>query len=300
MNNCNILVKRTMAYGDVLLTIPALRGLKEKNSNCKITFLSQSPYIEVIKGHPLINKIVTDEEEIAKDKYDLFYNFDLSYEKDFTMHIIDAYCQEADVKPSHKGTSIALNREHKDLAQFYLNKHDYISEQILIGLHSGGASWPCKLWGKENFKYVLEFFQEILGVRVIELGGRDCQPIGLDMNLIGKTSIKETAAVLKKCDLLLGIDSLPLHLAGAVDTPVVAVFGCTDPDKILPFNNISWGIQSDGECTGCRHWPPFPRTEARCIKDKIYCLEEINREKVIEGVWDMLLKTGKLKNKFKN
>jgi ADP-heptose:LPS heptosyltransferase len=296
MGNRSILVRREMARGDVLLTIPALRGLKEKYPNCRITFLSKEPYEETIKGHPLIDKIVTNEDKADENDYDLFFDFDLAYEKNFKIHIIDAYCQVANVEPSHKRTSIALNQQQRSFSKNYLAKNDFASEKILIGLHSGGVSWPCKLWGKENFKYVLEFFKENLEVRIIELGASDCQAIGLDMNLIGKTTVKETAAILEECDLLLCIDSLPLHLAGAVNTPVVAVFGCTDPDKILPFNDISLGIQSDGECTGCRHWPLFPKTEAKCIKNRIYCLEEVSREEVIEGVWNMLLKTSKLEN----
>lgn len=298
MNKLNILVKRERALGDVLLTIPAIRGLKEKYSGCRITFLTRRNSAEVISGNPLIDEIIFFEEnQVDYNNYDLF--FDLEYESRPYMHMVDAYCQVADVNPSSKELFIVLDQVEIEFAKNYLADYGYNSEQILIGLHSGGSSWPCKLWGLENFRYVLNFFKEKFGFRIVELGAGDCKPLGLDMNLIGQTSIKQAAAILKHCDLFLGVDSGLLHLAAAVKTPIVAVFGCTDPDKVLPFNGISLGIQSDGDCTGCRHWPPFSRTYAQCTRDRIYCLEEISREEVINGVWEVLLKTGRLANKMK-
>lgn len=296
MGKFNILVKRLGALGDVILTIPAIRGLKEKYPQCQISFLTFQNNGQIIQGHPLIDKIICPGKAIDYSKYDLF--FDLEYESRPYMHMIDAYCQGVGVKPSNKELSIVLRQPELDFAKNYLNDHHLQSDQILIGLHSGGSSWPCKLWGLDNFGYVLRFFQENFGFRIIELGAKDCQPLGLDMNLINQTSIKQAAAILKNCDLFLGVDSGLLHVAAAVNTPIVAVFGCTDPDKVLPFETISLGIQSQGKCTGCRHWPPFPRTFTRCSKERIFCLEEISRAEVIEGVWTILMRAGKLENKL--
>lgn len=296
MAKLNILIKRLGALGDVLLTIPAIRGLKERYPGCQITFLTYKNNGEIIKDHPLIDRIIFPSQKIDFHRYDLIFN--LEYESRPYMHMVDAYCQVAGVQPSSKELSIVLDRPELDFAKNYLGDHQITPNQILIGLHTGGSSWPCKLWGLENFRYVLNFFLENFPFRVVELGAKDCQPLGLDMNLIDQTSIKQTAAILNYCDLFLGIDSGLLHVAAAVKTPIVAVFGCTDPDKVLPFNPLSLGIQSRGICTGCRHWPPFPRTFAKCSKERIFCLEEVSREEVIEGVWTVLMRAGKLVGKL--
>ena len=56
------------------------------------------------------------------------------------------------------------------------------------------------------------------------------------LNLAGRTSIHESAAVIEQCDLFLGNDSGPMHIAAAMHTPVVAVFG--------PSNSRAWGPYS--------------------------------------------------------
>jgi heptosyltransferase-2 len=63
---------------------------------------------------------------------------------------------------------------------------------------------------------------------------------GRAVNVVGRTSIAETAALLAQCDLFVGNDSGPMHIAAAVGTPVVAVFG--------PSNIGAWGPYSpEGE-----------------------------------------------------
>jgi ADP-heptose:LPS heptosyltransferase len=59
-------------------------------------------------------------------------------------------------------------------------------------------------------------------------------------NLAGKTSLGELAAVLKKCSLLIGIDSAPMHIAVAVGTPTVTIFGPSSPTNWAPQGKSSF------------------------------------------------------------
>ena len=58
---------------------------------------------------------------------------------------------------------------------------------------------------------------------------------GSFVNLAGKTTLRELASVLAACDLLISGDSGPMHLAVAVGTPVVALFGATHPARHGPY-----------------------------------------------------------------
>jgi ADP-heptose:LPS heptosyltransferase len=60
-------------------------------------------------------------------------------------------------------------------------------------------------------------------------------PEGSISNIAGKTSIGELAAQLEQCDLFIGNDSSPMHLAAAVDIPVIAIFGPTSPQEYGPY-----------------------------------------------------------------
>jgi heptosyltransferase-2 len=122
----------------------------------------------------------------------------------------------------------------------------------LVAVHPG-AGWysRARIWPVEGFARVARGLMESHGAAVAIVGGPDEGEIaqrleemaggsGRVVNLVGRTSIAQTAALLEKCDLFLGNDSGPMHIAAAVGTPVVAVFG--------PSNIGAWGPYSpEGE-----------------------------------------------------
>jgi ADP-heptose:LPS heptosyltransferase len=67
---------------------------------------------------------------------------------------------------------------------------------------------------------------------------RDTAP-GTLVDLTGKTSLKELAALLERAALLVSNDSGPAHLAAAVDCPTIAIFGPTDPALTFPYEDGS-------------------------------------------------------------
>lgn len=112
-----------------------------------------------------------------------------------------------------------------------------------------GASWGTKRWPREQW---IELAQGLAdsGMSVIELGTGD-EALGVGRNLVGKTSVAEAAAVLGRCRLLVSHDSGLMHLALAVGTPVLALFGPTDP-SILVRNEPLLNVVSNGrDCRGC-------------------------------------------------
>lgn len=114
----------------------------------------------------------------------------------------------------------------------------------LIAIHPGG--------GRDNKRWVPEGFAVVgnelikMGFTVCLVGGRDekelCEMIGDTMdseevlNVAGKFSMEETAAFLTRCRCLLTNDTGIMHLATAVGTPVIVIFGPTEPKHIGPFS----------------------------------------------------------------
>ena len=99
-----------------------------------------------------------------------------------------------------------------------------------------GARWRTKAWPREHWSELMgRIGEKGAGFPVLVGGAEDealCREIGESCggpraDLAGKTSILETAAVLQVCSALVTGDSAPLHLATAVGTPVVALFGPT-------------------------------------------------------------------------
>ncbi|MEO6457310.1 MAG: glycosyltransferase family 9 protein [Chloroflexia bacterium] len=114
----------------------------------------------------------------------------------------------------------------------------------LVAIHSGaGAYSRARIWGIEGFGEVARELARKYNARIVIVGGPDEREVAARLegiigevsalNLAGQTSIHVTAAVLERCDLFVGNDSGPMHIAAAMGVPVVAVFG--------PSNSNAWG-----------------------------------------------------------
>lgn len=115
----------------------------------------------------------------------------------------------------------------------------------LVAIHPGAGGYStARIWPVERFAGVAKALAVKDGAGIVVLGGPDEEAAaaqleamldagGKVLNLAGRTTIHQTAAVIERCDLFLGNDSGPMHVAAAVETPVVAVFG--------PSNRQAWG-----------------------------------------------------------
>jgi lipopolysaccharide heptosyltransferase II len=114
----------------------------------------------------------------------------------------------------------------------------------LIALAPGESTdRPYKSWSAEGFAGVAAGLAERHNARLLVVGGKRDQALGDEIlgglerraaNLAGRTSPSELAAVLSHCDLLIGIDSGPMHVAAAMGRPVVGLFGPTNPYRTGP------------------------------------------------------------------
>jgi len=120
----------------------------------------------------------------------------------------------------------------------------------LIAVHPW-TSDPVKQWPVENFYTLAKKLAALPDTKVVIIGGREELNKGgcifstredNFINLTGKTGLKQLAAILKKCKLLVSGDSGPMHLAAAVKTPVIAIFRSDMPEKC----SRRWGPWGSG------------------------------------------------------
>lgn len=139
--------------------------------------------------------------------------------------------------------------------------------------------WPYKSWTTLAKKFISD------GYRVILLGGKsegeDIQKGAYFddvevINLCGKTSVTESCAVLCHSILVVGGDTGMMHCAGAVGTPSLTLFGCTDYRNYLPYGNKSYYIASKEKCSPC-----FGGDGLLTCNDFV-CMEHISPDEVYE------------------
>lgn len=122
-----------------------------------------------------------------------------------------------------------------------------------------GTTWKTKQWDVANFAEVIRQIGYVAPETKIVLTGSSAEeplteavfaslPI---INLVGKTSILELGALLERCDVCLTCDSGPMHIAAAVGTPTVALFGPTDPVRHRPYSNGHEVIEKSVSCRPC-------------------------------------------------
>ena len=106
------------------------------------------------------------------------------------------------------------------------------------------------------------------------------------LNLAGETSLRELISVISECDVFLSNDSGPMHVAYAVGTPLVALFGSTDPGLTGPAGEGSMVIQHPLSCSPC-----FERT---CKESDMRCMYAITSDEVFLAIKKMLPKNSAL------
>ena len=136
-----------------------------------------------------------------------------------------------------------------------------------------GASIPQKEWGIDNFREVASVLAAA-GVAVVVVGGPDTRDAGeriaeggLALNLAGKGSLLESAALIGEARVLLSGDSGLLHVAAGLGTPTVSLFGPSDPAKWGPKGEKHQVFNSELPCAPCSRFGTIApcTTELRCM-----------------------------------
>lgn len=173
-----------------------------------------------------------------------------------------------------------INQEDDKRAEKYLQNHGITSYVPLIGFHPG-AKTLFKQWDPRCFIELGKRLAKHLGCRIIVSGGEDefflafeiASEIPGAIALAGELPVGAFAALLKRQSLFICNDSGPMHLATAVGTPTIALFGPTDPLICGPYhakNTIV--IERKKTCSPC--------LKKKC--EEPFCLLQITPDEVYE------------------
>lgn len=166
------------------------------------------------------------------------------------------------------------------------------ADRLLAGLSGSkvalnvGASTRYKQWPLEYWAEVARHLcargagvilvggpSEVDQVRKVEQAVENSARL---LNLAGQTDLRQLAAVLARCDLVVSGDTGPMHIAGAVGTPVVAIFGPTHPSRTGPYGRKNLVIWKQLACSPCYRHPS--------CAGRVDCLKAITPEEVIAAV----------------
>lgn len=212
----------------------------------------------------------------------LFYSEKIP--EDMRKHAVDRYLDF----PRHLGCnieepqfSITTDLENEQRISTLLEANNISVGDLLVAV-SPQALWETKLWDNEKFALLCDRISTELGYKVIFTGNGAAEIISeirtrmktSSINLEGMTTLRELAVLYRRVALVVTTDSGPMHLAAAVETPVVAIFGPTSPARTGPYGANHTVVQKVLSCSPCF----LKHCETK------NCMKEISVEEVLEAI----------------
>lgn len=168
----------------------------------------------------------------------------------------------------------------------------------IIAIHPLSSSTATnRRWPAESFIRLSRQLQAEYGARILLIGSAEEAPflsdlarmIGEPVNVLaGKTSIRELAAIFTYCQLFVGNDSGPMHLAAAMGIPVVGLFGPNTPLKWGPLGHKSRSVSAELPCSPCIRVADGVFTECK----QPVCMSSLTPYMVMEVIASMVEKGG--------
>ena len=170
----------------------------------------------------------------------------------------------------------------------------HIQPNAFVAVHAG-ASFAGRRWQPERFAEAIDRIAGETGLRVVLVGGPDESDTTAKImaaaktpvvNLAGALRLETLLALLKEARLFLGNESGPMHMAAAVGTPVVGLFGLTSPVRWAPVGvpSISLRPSMPCDCVGgdlCRRTDP----------SKACCVWRLEVDPVVDAALELLART---------
>jgi lipopolysaccharide heptosyltransferase II len=158
----------------------------------------------------------------------------------------------------------------------------------LIAIHPGSPA-TIKRWRPERFATLADWLIEHKRAQILFVGVSAESPIveaiqkqmrNASLNIAGKTTFPQLAEVLRRCNLFIGNDSGPMHLAAAVGARTIGLYGPGDPNRFGPVGAHCWTIRRKLNCPPCM--------EESCKFGGEGCMKEIMVDDVIQTINGLL------------
>ena len=296
-----ILFERHAGIGDLICTFPAVLALRQKFPETKLVYSTWKrfrPIVEMGKVADLVVEMDWSERtpKVAARDYDLIFRPWLEGEVSKGLphvHLVDDFCRTLGVRPNSRQPRLYVPRAAAKAMKRKMARHRVAGVPV-VGVHVG-PSWAVKEWTTSGWNELVALLTRELGCRVIQLGAEVHTARGPQDVLrcrgaedwVGRLTLADLVAAIYQLDVLIGIDSGLLHIAGAVGTPCVGLFGPLDPTLRLSVETPSRAVVSSVPCLGCHHRTPIAHWQDGC-PNSIACMSEISAQEVTKACRELL------------
>jgi heptosyltransferase-2 len=203
------------------------------------------------------------------------------------LHVLGAgQCPDAPV--------LALPEDARSWARGFLAAQGVDAAAPVIGLNPGATYGRSKQWLPERFAHLCQRLVPRCGGTIVIVGDKATRPLAARMcasspqriiDTTGQTSVLQLAALLECCHVVITNDTGPMHVACAVHTPVVAIFGSTDPIATGPLGPEAVVVRTPLPCSPC--------LRRSCPDGHYKCMQAISVDEVEAAVLGLLSRRNK-------
>lgn len=338
-SDSSILIILMGSLGDVARGLCLVSHIKKNLPESRITWLVEPKWVELVKLHPRIDKVLVFNrpegvlavwelyKALGHEHFDIALDLQRHFKSGFFSWLSGAKRRIGFNRRNAKEGNWLFNNERIEYfsdelpkLRHYLKFTEYLGLPAPNSLDFGlasldlrpnapdiisdgkdpiiavviGSSWESKDWFFERYYGLLKDLLYSEKMHVVLLGDgsqvtsalqlvRKLNAPGL-INLVGKTSLLELATVLKAVAVAVGPDSGPSHVAAAVGTPYVSLFGPTSPRRTAPYGSETLVVQARVDCAPCY--------KKQCPGLDTICMRKISVEKVKEKLLEALAMRG--------
>ncbi len=205
-------------------------------------------------------------------------------------HQIDYYLGMVEAlgfRPAAPIPHLAVPRQQQEEVSRMLRSLGVEETEEIVGLSPGATFGSAKQWFPERYGKLAEKIAKELGTRILIFGSPGDKEVGLRVcshsavplvDLTGRTTLSQAMAWIDRCRLFITNDSGLMHVAAALHTPLIALFGSTNPQRTGPRGEWCRVISKPLSCAPCMK-PECP--------ERRQCMEQISVDEVYEEVKDI-------------
>ncbi len=308
MNPSKILITRLRFIGDVILTTPVIRAVRQNFPNSHIAYLADKNALTLLENNPYLDELIPFDfnwnlkeqisffKKLREKKFDIVIDLfgnprsaiitflsrakiriggEFGWRKFLYTHTIPRtnerknaikfhfdYLKPLGIEASDFKTEIFLLKEEIDWGKNYLKgKGLDPDEEIIVGLHPG-ATWPAKMWLKENFAKLADQIVSNFKTKIAITHSESETKLAYEVyNLTSKKDIvvldalnlRQLASVIANFDFYISNDCGPMHISVAVGTKTIGLFGPGEEDIWFPYPESEGhkALRVDVECHPC-------------------------------------------------
>ena len=186
--------------------------------------------------------------------------------------------RNVDIPAVYEKTYYYLSDEEISFLGLFLERYSITPDEELVAIAPGGgdnakSTMVTKRWPAQNYIELIQRLQRERSCRVILVGGPGDREVTNHIIQISPDCLDATdlsfgdmASVLRRCNLFVGNDSAPHHIAASMGIPCIGIFGPTDPRQWAPLDQNSSVVIKPVECHPCFIDETFPKcSHIRCL-----------------------------------